>query len=108
MKTYRYQGYTLTLKETDGRMSTGQIKVQYCLKDKTGVIFEGEDFGASPMHDPESRASAESLLAFLTLCEGDTDAEYFDNYTPRQLTFRDNEAEALYFWRERLYPEGCK
>jgi len=57
------------------------------------AIFSGEDF--------ESHASADepavvaSLLGFLSLNDGDTDDDYFDHYTDRQLAWRDERAETL-------------
>ena len=38
---------------------------------------------------------AQCALDFLTLKSGDTDSDYFDDYTPEQLTWRDEHAEAV-------------
>jgi hypothetical protein len=62
------------------------------------VIFEGEDFSCSPMIAIDSDDSLRSLLGFLTLKPGDTDRDYFDDYTPEQLAFAENEAESLSIW----------
>lgn len=59
------------------------------------VIFEGEDFAVSPLHAVDSVAAAEGIMCFLTLRPGDTDAEYFAGYTPRQREFADTHAEGL-------------
>lgn len=59
------------------------------------VLFEGSDFNAGPMHAIDSIGAAEGLMRFLTLRPGDTDAEYFDKYTPAQLAFCSDHAEAL-------------
>lgn len=48
------------------------------------VLFEGEKFGASPMHAIDADATLLSLLSFLTLRPGDTDSEYFEDYTAEQ------------------------
>lgn len=104
MKKYTYSGYTLTMRQTDKRDSTGHILVKYSLTDdKHRVLFEGDDFGASPMHSPESKESACALIDFLTLKPGDTDSEYFKDYTPEQMTFATGPAEYLgYDWRLHL------
>jgi hypothetical protein len=57
------------------------------------VIFEGEDFRPGAMHDLADDQMLRNLLGFLTLRPGDTDAEYFARYTPRQNEFALNEAE---------------
>jgi hypothetical protein len=59
------------------------------------------------MHDPEGPSSAASLLGFLTLKEWDIEEEYFENYTPRQLAFRDNEAENVSAWEYYLLCPQC-
>ena len=59
------------------------------------LIFEGEDYGCSPCDAIDSDASVASLMTFLTLRPGDTDDEYFEKYTERQLRFADEHAEAL-------------
>ena len=64
-------------------------------KARNTVIFQGEDFACSPMHAIDSDECVAALLGFLTLKSGDTDREYFEDYTERQLEFRDSHAEAL-------------
>lgn len=59
------------------------------------VLFEGEDLGCSPMHAIDSDESVAALMGFLTLRPGDTDAEYFENYTPEQMEFCQQHAESL-------------
>ena len=62
---------------------------------KSTLLFEGADFGCSPMHCTDSDGAIATLMSFLTLRIGDTDSEYFDNYTNTQLDYRDNHAEYL-------------
>lgn len=62
---------------------------------KRTVLFQGEDFGCSPMHAIDSDACVESLMVFLTLRPGDTDREYFADYTPAQIDYCEQHAEAL-------------
>ena len=61
------------------------------------TIFAGFDYGCAPSHSIDGDASVEGLMSFLTLRPGDTDAEYFENYTDAQRTFCDAHAEALSF-----------
>jgi len=53
----------------------------------------------------DSDASIGALLGFLTLRPGDTDAEYFENYTDRQREFCDTDAEALSIYAYQLENE---
>lgn len=78
----------------------GQTRIGYELRQHTPgtkpvVLFTGEDFCGSPMHADDSDATVAALLGFLTLRPGDTDADYFENYTPAQLDFCAQHAEAL-------------
>lgn len=82
--------YTVSLEATNKRAKTGQIKTKYSLTDPHGkVVFSGSDLGCSPMHAPESKENAVALLTFLTLRKGDTDDDYFGDYTPEQLEWID-------------------
>lgn len=92
MRTFKFETnngtYTVSLKGTDKRMSTGQIKTSYKLTAPDGtVLFKGDDFGCAPSHKPESKAASITLLGFLTLKPGDTDDDYFNDYTPEQMTW---------------------
>lgn len=60
-------------------------------------LFEGRDFSPSPtLAEPDSRLAALDLLGFLTLQPGDTDPEYFADYTPAQLEWASStECESL-------------
>lgn len=59
------------------------------------VVFEGEDFGCSPMHAIDSDETLAGIMSFLTLRPGDTDREYFEDYTEAQLDYCSQHAEAL-------------
>jgi hypothetical protein len=59
------------------------------------VIFKGKDFGCSPLHAIDSDETIKSLMSFLTLRLGDTDAEYFKDYSEKQKEFSEQHAEAL-------------
>jgi len=71
---------------TDNR---GQTIIAYDFR-RVGTdepIFAAEDFAGSPMHSDDSDDAVEALLGFLTLRPGDTDQDYFDNYTKEQMDF---------------------
>lgn len=58
-------------------------------------IFETADFRPGAMHSIDSDASVGSVLTFFSLQAGDTDSEYFEDYTERQIDWRDSRAEDL-------------
>jgi hypothetical protein len=111
IKTLHFQPYmkgkgprfTLRLYDTYLRDNRGQTYLAYTLKmgarnavpGGDEILFTGQDFAGSPMHSDDSRETALALLNFLTLRPGDTDADYFKDYTKRQLWFCDTHAEAL-------------
>lgn len=55
-------------------------------------IFSSDDFETIYAEDEEI---VRTLLSFLSLRPGDTDSEYFDSYTERQIAWRDERAETL-------------
>lgn len=90
--------FTLKMRDTGRRDWRGQTLIGYELRGTgLGVIFAGEDFAGSPMHADDSDECVASLMTFLTLRPGDTDAEYFAGYTDAQRAFCDAHAEALSF-----------
>jgi len=65
-------------------------------------IFRGTDFRCSPCFAEDSDDALRALLGFLTLRPGDTDAEYFERYSPAQRAFAESsDCELLAF----LYSE---
>lgn len=78
-----------------GVSNRGSAKVAYRFYDGERLIFEGDDYGPSPCWAYDGDESVASLLAFLSLRPGDTDSEYFDDYTPEQLAWADERAEDL-------------
>lgn len=91
MRTYEFDGYKMTLQDLGMDVKQHKHRVAYTFSYPDGrVIFDGKDLFASPLHSPESLENAKALLTFLTLQEHDTDDEYFNNYTPEQLEFRDS------------------
>lgn len=68
----------------------GGEKVSYYAFLKGELLFQGDDFKPSPLHGYDTINTMVDLLGFLTVKEFDTDAEYFANYTPEQIAFRDS------------------
>ncbi len=95
----RFDGYTLKMWDTNKRDDRGQTRIRYEMRKPDGaLLFEGADFSCSPMHADDSDESVRALLGFLTLRPGDTDDEYFENYTDEQRAFCDSDAEELSMW----------
>lgn len=94
-------GYRLRMwdagEKWDGRQRRNYVRYEF--SDPSGkVIFSGDDYGTSPMQAIDSDESVRGLLRFLTLKPGDTDDEYFEEYTPEQKEFAENAAEELSLW----------
>jgi hypothetical protein len=96
LRDVNVDGYRLTLWDTNRSDSMGKSVLGYEFKGPDGsVIFQGEDFHCSPVQAVDSDETVRSLLTFLTLRPGDTDADYFADYTPEQIAFTEGDAEAL-------------
>src|SRR3990167_7675926 len=63
---------------------------------KQTLLFQGTDFGNSPLHAIDSDSTVKALMCFLCLKPGDTDREYFAGYSETQLNFCNSHAETLY------------
>lgn len=97
----RGAGPTFTLRLYDtGRVDwRGSSVLAYELSQRAWrhrtILFSGDDFSHSPLHASDSDDSIAALMGFLTLRPGDTDSEYFSEYTPEQLAFCEEHAETL-------------
>lgn len=91
--------FVLTTYDTGKTDWRGQTKIAYLLtqreEHRSTKLFEGDDFAGSPLHADDSDASIACLLGFLTLKPGDTDADYFNEYSEAQRAYCDAHAEAL-------------
>lgn len=93
----RGMGPRFTLRTWDAHASFhGKDAIRYELKMGRTVLFSGDDFGASPAYAIDSNESVCSLMNFLTLKPGDTDADYFEGYSDAQRAFAEEHGEALY------------
>lgn len=89
-------GYRLRLWDNGSQANTGQHQLRYAFEDPKGnMLFSGDDYGVSPMHSIDSDEAVRGLLGFLTLRPGDTDSEYFEDYTEEQMDFADADAENM-------------
>ena len=90
------QGFRLELFDTGKQDSYGKQTLTYEFYDQTSYpIFEGANFHCSPLHGIDSDATVGALLGFLSLRPGDTDREYFEDYTPEQMAWCLERAEQL-------------
>jgi hypothetical protein len=71
---------------------------QYTLFHNNKPLFSGNDFGVPPGKCEDTLEAVRGLLTFLTLRPGDTDSDYFANYTPAQMKFAQGDAEELQNW----------
>lgn len=96
---YIFDGYKLYLNWTGKTESGnfGKYQMEYEFYNPAGeLLFSGDDYYPSPMNSIDGIDSAAGLLGFLTLKPGDTDNEYFDKYTEKQLEFaHSNDCEYL-------------
>jgi hypothetical protein len=83
---YRLELYD-TGRTTEGAFGTPILAYRFTQiqDDYNVVLFEGNDFSPSVLTPIDSDESVRALIHFLTLKPGDTDKEYFENYTPTQL-----------------------
>jgi len=65
----------------------GRTDYNYAMYLDGAMLFSGDDFSPPPMDDPYSLDSLVSLLGWFTLKPGDTDDDYFAEYTAPQLDF---------------------
>lgn len=97
--------FRLVVSDTGLTNRDGKSRLAYVLSMHQGrktVLFEGNNFCASPVHAIDSDATVFAIMNFLTLRPGDVEADYFADYTPEQIAFRDRHAEALsyeVYWR---------
>ena len=87
--------FSLTTYYTGRSDSMGKAVIAYRLCMNGKPLFTGNDFHCSPLHCVDDDETAKGLMGFLTLRPGDTDDDYFAEYTPEQLEYCNQHAEAL-------------
>lgn len=87
IRTWECEGFKLELYDTYQTRYGKSILAYRFFDHANGVnlVFEGADYGCSPLHAIDSDAALADLLGFLSLRPGDTDSEWFESYTPAQL-----------------------
>jgi len=104
IKRWRKNGFKLLVYWTHKRDSYGKEILAYKLRDNGRLIFKERDFHCSPLHAIDSMNAVEALLSFLSLKPGDTDREYFDDYTPAQMAWcKSSRCEELAMLNYDLY-----
>lgn len=70
-------------------------RYHYLLTHDDRVIFEGHDLWSGCDDDIDYGKAVRGILGFLTLRPGDVESDYFADYTPEQIAWRDEFAEAF-------------
>lgn len=68
----------------------GLDKVQYTFFWKGNLLFSGKDYKPAALYNYDSLECIAGLLAFLCLQSGGVAADYFKDYTPAQIEWRDS------------------
>lgn len=97
--------FNVKLFDTFTHDSLGKCRLAYEFYEKGELIFKGSDFCCSPQFAIDSDSCVGALLGFLSLRPGDTDAEYFKDYTERQMTFAEECGEDLTIYSYELENE---
>jgi hypothetical protein len=97
IRTWVAEDYRLEMYDTF-QTSHGKsiLAYEFFLKDE--LVFSGRDYGCAPSHTIDGDQSVAGLLAFIALKPGDTDREYFEDYTAAQLEFANEHGENLHHY----------
>ncbi len=90
VKVWRKDGFTLRLYDTNVPTGTGRLAETYLAYeffDGAKRIFTGDRYRVAPGYAIDSMAAVYGLLGFLSLKPGDTDDEYFKDYSPAQMAW---------------------
>lgn len=90
-----YTNAVIFLFDTGVMKGDSHYRLRYVLEHKGEVIFEGDDYGCPRSTAIDSDESFAGILNFLSCRPGDTDDEYFSDYTPAQLEWVDRYGEEL-------------
>jgi hypothetical protein len=103
--TWKFGQATVDMWYSHRDSKRGQDYLAYTLTDEGKIIFEGYDFSPSPLFAWDSEDSVMALLHVLTLQPGDTDEEYFAEYTQEQLDWIEGETaeELRMLWLDYEY-----
>jgi len=85
-------GYALAKNEPGPHDAQGNPDPEGAIDGYTTLLFLGTDFYCAPGDAVDSDEMIRSLMGFLTLRPGDTDDDYFADYTPKQRAFTESSA----------------
>lgn len=102
IRLWKRDKFLVELFDTNKRFEMSQHKLAYLFYSDKKLVFAGSDYGCSPMVAIDSNECLGALLSFLSLRKGDTDKEYFDDYTEEQLEFSEQYGEELSMWAMEL------
>ena len=85
LRTWQVDGFHLDLYYFG--TGWGRVRLAYAFYDRGELIFSGDDFYPSPLHSYDGAEAIAALLGFLALRPGDTERDYFERYTARQLAW---------------------
>lgn len=85
----------VALWDTNRTDAHGKSRLAYRLRDGARTIFESDDFHAGISIAIDAPEAFASIAGFLALQPGDTDEDYFANYTPAQLEWAEERGEEL-------------
>lgn len=95
IRAWQNGDFRLQLFDTFQSDRNGKSILAYRFYHRGSLIFEGSDFSCSPLDAIDSDATVASLLHFFALQKGDTDEEYFADYTEKQMEFSEMHGEDL-------------
>jgi hypothetical protein len=108
MRSWSADGFLVELYETGhtdfehfGHTSVGYRLFDIDYSQMTGdgsPIFQGTDYGIPRGQCVDDDEAVRGIIGFLSLMHGDTDGEFFEDYTPRQIAWCEQRAEALGLW----------
>ena len=90
-------GYSL--KVWEDHFQGNRLYCRYQFRNPEGVIlFQGNEYSAGFGQNPASDDSLRGLIGFFLVGEYDVEADYFDNYSPEALKFRDSQDRESLLW----------
>jgi hypothetical protein len=101
IRTWQHGPFRLELYDTFQTRYGKDILAYQFFHDKV-LVFEGADFGASPLHSIDDDKTVAGVLSLLSCRPGDTDREHFDDYTQAQLAFAQEHGEELGYLKMEL------
>lgn len=99
IREWESDGFRLELFDTHepptDRRWFNETALAYRFYDDGRLIFSGADYRPGASIPIDSDRSVAGLLGFLSLRPGDTDSDYFADYSPEQLAWCQDRAEEL-------------